>query len=432
MSFRKRNVGISGPLGRVPVSASRSSLDDVKNVPRTIVSEPGAGSITTPGVRPSPLDGRLTTSTGTQSLDNLLAGHAGLALGCSILLEESGTTDYAGTLLRYYAAEGVVQQHHVHVVGVGEQWGRELPGLVGSSHKEQEEYAKTTEEKERMKIAWRYERLGEFGGGNTSSRGGIASHANPVHISMHPPPILDRSPSNPSVGSRHLDESARFCHSFDLTKRLTLPSLTAIDFMPVRPTQGFASPFPPIIQALSQRLSSSKPDSIHRLLIPTLLSPAFYLPSASNPENILQFLHSLRALLRQYPTRLTTMMSLPLTLYPRSTGLVCWMELLSDGVIELVPFPHSIDTGPSLTTSGAATAEEEKPQGMVKVHRLPIFHERGGGGAGGAGVGDDLAFTVSRRKFVIKPFSLPPVEGDTEAQKGDLDTGKATKIDIDF
>ena len=68
---------------------------------------------------------------------------------------------------------------------------------------------------------------------------------------------------------------------------------------------------------------------------------------------------------------------------------------------------------------------------MLKIHRLPVFHERGGGGAGGLGVGDDLAFTVSRRKFVIKPFSLPPVEGDTEAQTGET-SGKQTKIDVDF
>ena len=125
------------------------------------------------------------------------------------------------------------------------------------------------------------------------------------------------------------------------------------------------------------------------------------------------------------------MISLPLSLYPRETGLTRWMELLSDGVLELIPFPHTIDTGPPLATSGAATASEEKPQGMVKIHRLPVFHERGGGAIGGARVGDDLAFTVSRRRFVIKPFSLPPVEGDTEAQKGEVE-GKPTKVDIDF
>ncbi|KAI9852347.1 MAG: hypothetical protein M1830_006801, partial [Pleopsidium flavum] len=123
------------------------------------------------------------------------------------------------------------------------------------------------------------------------------------------------------------------------------------------------------------------------------------------------------------------MLTLPLSLYPRCTGLVRWIELLSDGVLELAPFPHSSDLGPSAGTSGAATGQEEHPQGMLKLHRLPVFHERGGGGSGGSssgGVGDDLAFTVSRRKFVIKPFSLPPVEGDTEAQKGEAE-GKQTK-----
>lgn len=78
---------------------------------------------------------------------------------------------------------------------------------------------------------------------------------------------------------------------------------------------------------------------------------------------------------------------------------------------------------------------EEPPQGMLKIHRLPIFHEKGGGGGEASGFGDDLAFTLSRRKgLVIKPFSLPPVEGDSEAQQGGLETdhGKATKVDIEF
>ena len=62
--------------------------------------------------------------------------------------------------------------HQVHVVGMPEQWGRDLPGLVG-----EEDNQKASHEplenlgNEKMKIAWRYERLGEFG---ASSRGGTA------------------------------------------------------------------------------------------------------------------------------------------------------------------------------------------------------------------------------------------------------------------
>ncbi|KAL8771625.1 MAG: hypothetical protein Q9209_003069 [Squamulea sp. 1 TL-2023] len=267
MSFRKRNEGLSGLSLQSQIQGS------------------GSQSASAPGIRPSPLDGRPTTSTGTSSLDDLL-GHSGLALGNAVLIEENGTTEFGATLLRYFAAEGVVQGHKVHVVGVGEPWGRELPGVTTAviDHVTKPE-AQTAAEKDRMKIAWRYERLGDFGAGPSSARCGT-----PVNL------------------------------------------------------------------------------------------------------------------------RLTR-----------------WMELLSDGVIELSPFPHSVGTGPTTTTSGSATAQEEKPQGMVKVHRLPVFSEKGGGGA----VGDDLVFTVSRRKFVIKPFNLPPVEGDTEAQKEEGE-GKPIKVDIDF
>jgi len=100
------------------------------------------------------------------------------------------------------------------------------------------------------------------------------------------------------------------------------------------------------------------------------------------------------------------------------------MELLSDGVMELVPFPHKVDMGPGLGSSG--TKEEEKPLGLVRVHVLPVVGERGGGAGAG---GDDLAFSVSRRRFVIGLFSLPPVEGDGEAQKGEVE-GK--KVDMEF
>jgi elongator complex protein 4 len=156
MSFRRRNVGVV------------TGADQQQGIPRS--KSPAVAA--SPGVRPSPLDGRTTTSTGTPTLDSLLAGHAGLPLGTSLLIGENGTTDYAGALLRYYAAEGLVQGHHVHVVGVKEKWGRELPGLVGAAGPaEKEERSQRAED--RMKIAWRYEKLGHLeGGASSSSRGG--------------------------------------------------------------------------------------------------------------------------------------------------------------------------------------------------------------------------------------------------------------------
>lgn len=137
MSFRKRGVVLGNP--RTPTIAKAE-----KSLP--------------PGTRPSPHDGRLTTSTGTQSLDQLLAGHAGLPMGTSLLIEETGTTDFGGMLIRYYASEGLVQGHHVHVLGFSDSWRRELPGL-GSDTKEKTAKPESSSDS-KMKIAWRYETLG--------------------------------------------------------------------------------------------------------------------------------------------------------------------------------------------------------------------------------------------------------------------------------
>ncbi|GAB7343079.1 hypothetical protein MBLNU457_1162t2 [Dothideomycetes sp. NU457] len=378
MAFRKRNIGIGGSARGEDQPSTNKAQTPTHNVP---------------GVRPSPLTGQATTSTGTWSLDNLLGGHAGLPLGSLLLIEESGTTDFAGALLRFYAAEGIVQNQSVHVVGVGEQWTKELPGMIGAadSSTDAKQSSRVKVDEEKMKIAWRT--------------------------------AADDTP-------------AAFCHAFDLAKRLTIPPSASIHHISISlAASASASPFSNVLQSLTKSLQQSAPTAIHRLVIPTILSPALYPPSAGHPHHLLQFLHSLRSLLRQHPTRLTVMATLPSELYPRSTGLVRWAEHLADGVIELTPFPHLMDASTSLAESGGARAVEDQPQGMLKFHKIPVTTERGGGGSG-SGIGDDLAFTLSRRKFVIRPFSLPPMEGDTDAQQGapsgEGALGKATKVDIEF
>ncbi|KAK5085545.1 Elongator subunit elp4 [Lithohypha guttulata] len=233
MSFRKRNIGISD--GRRP-SPSNSQVP--------------TRNVTVPGVRPSAIDGKPVTSTGSASFDGLFAGHGGLPTGTSVLVEESGTTDYAGALLRFYAAEGLMQGHYVHVVGLPESWGRELPGLTSESKS-----ARDTTQSEKMKIAWRYERLGQ--------------------------------------------------HATDVAARADA-------------------------EFLGSRDSATK---------------------------------------------------------------------------------------------------DEPPQGLLRVHKLPLLHELG---SGSPLADTDWTFTLSRRKFTIKPFDLPPIEGDTEAQKEASVNDKPKKADMDF
>ena len=215
--------------------------------------------------------------------------------------------------------------------------------------------------------------------------------------------------SDRSIPSPNTVQEEPFCHAFDLTKRLSIPLDARIHHL--QPS-SFSAPLDSILQHLKQNLEAAPPTSIHRLVIPTILSPALYPPEACRPENFVRFLHSLRILLRQHPSKLTAMATLPLELHPRNSGLVRWAEILSDGVLELTPFPHLMDSISENDTS-ASKGKEEQPQGLLRVHKLPINTERGEGGAGvGNSLGEDLAFTVSRRKFVIKPFSLPPMEGD--------------------
>ncbi|CAG7995411.1 unnamed protein product [Penicillium olsonii] len=402
MSFRKRNIGLSPGVDRNAVSNT---------------AQPAPES--TPGIRPSPDDGRPTTSTGTRSLDNLLAGHAGLPMGKLLFIEENGTTDFAGALLRYYAAEGVIQDQKIHVVGVPEQWGRTLPGLIGSAESLDEKRSDRRKD-DRMKIAWRYERLGEFGA-VAGSRDGESREPQALSFNM----LMKIAPSTPGEQDPNAKEAPAFCHAFDLTKRLTHPSITNMSFIPLLPSKE--SPFAAILKRLQTAIASSNASTVHRIVIPSLLNPTMYPPESSQPEVVLQFLHALKALMSAHANRVTAMITFPLSLFPRSSGLVRWIELLSDGVIELCPFPHSAD---ATATSGAATSQEEPPQGMLKTHRLPVLHERGGGSD--QNVGQDWAFILSRRRFEIKPFSLPPAEGDTEAQDTAAAGGMPKKSDLEF
>ncbi|KAK4146709.1 Elongator complex protein 4 [Dichotomopilus funicola] len=391
MSFVKRNTVLSARPGRAAPQATQTQEK------RRLAL----------GIRPSPLDGRPTTSTGTASLDQLLAGHGGLSLGTCLLIEEQGTTDFSGVLLRYYAAEGLVQGHQVHLVGYPPEWRHQLPGVVAPDTKTKVSQPAPAPE-DKMKIAWRYEALG--------------------------------NKAAPAVTAREGDTSLEtFCHAFDLTKRLApavckgslhpTPSTCPLTFE--QPGPSSASPFKLIVKHLQTKLASSPPTEIHRVIIPSLLLPSIYAPQCAQPSEVLPFLHALRGLLRQYPTQLTALITLPTTPYPRTSGLVRWIELLSDGVIELIPLPANPGVPPASSSSlnpGAGSnskSEADKSaqtQGLLKVYTLPVYHEKGGGGVGASSVGETLGFSLSASKgLVIKPYSLPPLEaeggGETEKTK---------------
>ncbi|KAK4165157.1 putative Elongator complex protein 4 [Cladorrhinum sp. PSN259] len=394
MSFVKRNTVLSSRPGRAVPQAKQTTAEKLQPPP---------------GVRPSPLDGRPTTSTGTASLDQLLAGHSGLPLGTCLLLEEQGTTEFSGIILRYYAAEGLVQGHQVHLVGYPPEWRRQLPGVAQPYSKSKSSQPAPAPPEERMKIAWRYEALG-----NSATPGNAASRAD--------------------------TNQAPFCHSFDLGKRLE-PGACKGALHPTPSTdpptfdsrgQISGSPLKAIIKHLRTKLESSPPTEIHRVVIPNLLLPTLYAPQCSQPSEVLQFLHAMRALLRKYSNQLTAIITVQTSLYPRGSGLVRWMELLCDGVLELIPLPATPGAAPPPTSSNLE--KTETPQGLLKVHTLPIYHEKGGGGAETSTFRENLSFSLSMTKGLnIKPYSLPPmVEDEEETKKEKKTPGGKPKDGIDF
>ena len=386
MSFRKRNTVIS-------TSSSGQASTPEPNVEKQLL----------PGLRPSPLDGRLTTSTGTSSLDHLLAGHVGLPLGTSLLVEEQGTTDFSGALLRYYAAEALVQGHHVHVLGFSESWAYELPAVAAPGKAPKTASSPTPRSsEEKMKIAWRYEALGNKSASVADGRAGTNS-------------------------------TSTFCHSFDLTKRLSSSSIKGSlhatpSTTPAAPSHGAggpSSPFEDFLANIRAKIVNSGPSVVHRVVVPGLLSPTLYVSGSSRPREVLRFLHGLRALLRQYSSQLTAAVSLPISLYPRSSGLTRWMELLCDGVIELVPLPPNSPALSAPSGTGADQKSGDQSQGILKVHSLPIYHEKGGGGAENNYFRENLTFSLSASKgLVIKPYSLPPLGDEGQKEKSPASTVK--------
>lgn len=98
------------------------------------------------------------------------------------------------------------------------------------------------------------------------------------------------------------------------------------------------------------------------------------------------------------------MVTLPISLYPRATGLTRWLEKLSDAIFELRVLPMAPQHG--------------NAQGLFDIHALPIYQERGGGPQTG-GSHANLSFKLSGPGgLVIEKFSLPPIDGEEEMDKG--------------
>jgi elongator complex protein 4 len=305
-----------------------------------------------PGVKPA---STVTISTGTATLDALLSPSSGLPISSALLVEEDGTGNYSGVVLRQYVSEGVVQGDNVWIGGVGENWWRGVPALA-----KQDKNAKTTdtakEIENKMKIAWRY--------------------------GVNEPKALNTAPTA---------ESTHFCHTFDISEQMPLPSKTQVIFSPPPASQG--DPYQPILSSLVsllQPIPKMTPTTPTRIVLPDFLNPLVYGPAATNPAVLLKFLHSLLAIISSC-TYASLVLSMSTSFYTRRQPLTSWIEHLCTHVIQLRPLPRP-------------PAGTKQPQGLVNVHKGGLMLE-------------EMAYRVGRRGLVLEEWSLPPLEDETPRVK---------------
>ena len=436
MSFRKRGEIIGGVPARAPAVPGRNpaipgrSLPIVGRAPAGVSSSvrnpatrspiskpdraPDVSSImmNNPGVRPSLSTSQPTTSTGTSDLDKILV-HQGLPLGNSLLIEESGTTDFASVLLRACVSQGVIhnrisneQNAHSIVVGVNQQWSNELPGVYKGSSKEQKR-AKIIENESKVSVS------------NLSNVPSASTRSADPNLK-----IAWRYGLNKKPESKDEVENTTYEHynnQFDLTQKLVPgPNPQDISYVPL--SQNYSTVINQISSIVNTQLRSST-GKVIRLVIPSILNPSLYHPSYTSLSFLIPFIHSLRSLLRQYSSNLVMVCSISLDLYPKDSNLLVLVQSLFDAVIHLQPFSQEMT---QLLEKAYKNEPSKIQQGLVNIMKIPVLSERGL-----MMVHDgEYAFKNGRKKFEIDEWSIP-VEDDSKETNQTQEGGQTTK-NIDF
>lgn len=405
MSFQRKNQVLARP-GRGP------SLR-----PSGPIARPGLATLpekpSNPGVKPSIITSQPTISSGAADLDRQL-GHGGVALGTSVLVEETGATDYALVLLKYFASQGVVHNRlgdsklHSHVIVVGENphlWAKDLPGVYKGSRKEAKKNAVLKQESKLsvqnvinpsvrnprssdLKIAWRYG--------------------------------LKQSPSSSEDAANISQTYPNYNHTFDITSRLVpAPSPQDITFLQLPLTAGAnqLATLDLVKQVESIVQVHSKQNRVVRLVIPSLLNPLVYPPELYDPSQIVPFLHMIKGLLVRYSSCLTLFASISLDLFAQDpedplntkSPLVAMIERLFDSVFQLVPFKQSLY---KLLETSYKNQPNKIQQGFFNILKVHGLSEKGTM----AVKMNEYAFRNGKRNFEISGWSIP-VDGDEVDEK---------------
>ncbi|KAF5377686.1 hypothetical protein D9615_005236 [Tricholomella constricta] len=350
-----------------------------------------------PGTRPSPATpSTLITSSGIPSLDDILGG--GLPLSCSLLVAAPDLhSSYGDLVQKYFIAQGLNCRHRLCVIDDNAEafvkdimWvARGRSGAAPEPTVDEVEMKAGPQEDGQIKIAWRYEQMKPFQTTvSTSSSSSTDEYCFNFDLSSRvPPSTIEESVRAGQLSFIETQSNSRISTSEVLSR------ITGI----LRPES-------------SEAHSSSTP---LRICIPSLGSPQW---GELTQQDILYFLHSLRALLRQHPY-VCASLSLAPHLSTESWGGRGWFQRLgwvTDSVLTLSAF----SADPSLT------ATFPNHHGLLHIHTLPAPHTilppsdkfstlRGlsasAGGTGGSGE-NNLTFKSTRKRLIFETLHLD-IEG---------------------
>lgn len=383
------------PPGNSVRPPAKGSLGQESDKPAAGQGRKEKEEIQHPGLKPSiVLSDIHCVSTGTKDVDTILV-HGGLPTGCSLLIEEDGSTDFSGVLVKNYVSEGIVQNrrcgkivNHCIVVGMEENFGNELPDVYAGNSKERKK--KLVQEQEgkmsvsninagnELKIAWRY-------------RKDLATDvrketANSVDDSKYP----------------------EYNHQFDITTAIRpSPGATEISYISLR--NGYDSVLESIRKIIERELKDGS--KLIRIAIPYMLNPMIYgCDELVENKSVSKFVFGLRRVLSSNPGRISMVTNISSELYEDAEILKTLEDLLFDGVIRLVPFPHELNV---LMERVYKTQREKIKQGYVDIYRIPVLSNMG--------LMEkrlkEYSFKNSKSNFHVEQWSIPVEEEDVDESK---------------
>ncbi|XP_039746261.1 elongator complex protein 4 [Pararge aegeria] len=339
-------------------------------------------------------------SSGIPSLDFIIGG--GLSAGSVFLVEEDVLGSYGRVLSKYFLAEGVVCKHDLYVISADESPEdivKELPQpcIVPTNEKTSNQGSSAE-----MKIAWRYEGLGQV----ESSFGSNTKFGHHFDLSKH---IDEDTLKNCNITYCHLLENNKQVNGFKNGLYHTL--LTNIK----------------TILSKEDYKSSSQNKNILRICIQSLGSPVWMAMDCDDAQSgygqdLIKFLYCLRMLVRD--TNAVIFITIPSHLFD-DENIIKRILYSVDNAVRIESF-----TGSSKETNPVYSDYH----GLFHITKLSALYTL----VPFVPPSLDLAFKLRRKKFVIEKLHLPPeLQESSEREQDDITAipktcGGFKKKDVDF